>query len=199
MPRLLLASNNRGKVAEYRRLLAGIPYQLVTPSELELDFSVAESGKSFEENAILKATAYAAASGLLTIADDSGLEVDALGGEPGVLSARYAGANASDSQRNEYLLSRLKHVPMERRQARFRCVIALASPKGLIGTVSGECEGLIALEPKGEYGFGYDPVFYLPQMGKTMAELPLKEKNKLSHRARAAAKLKTLLKSIKAK
>jgi len=196
MTRLLLASNNRGKAAEYRRLLADIPYELVTPSGVGLDLSVAESGQTFEENAILKANAFAAASGLLTIADDSGLEVDALGGEPGVLSARY-GHKGSDRERNEHLLSRLKGVPMEKRQARFRCVIALASPEGLIGTVEGKCQGFIAFEPEGEHGFGYDPVFYLPGLKKTMAELPPEEKNLLSHRARAAAKLKVLLKRNK--
>jgi len=197
MPRLLLASNNPGKAAEYRRLLAGAPYRLVTPPEIGLELCVAESGKSFEENAILKATSYAAASGLLTIADDSGLEVDALGGEPGVLSARYAGEKAGDTERNAFLLSRLKRIPMERRQARFRCVIALASPKGLIGTVSSEVEGLIALEPGGRHGFGYDPIFYLPELSNTMAELPPEEKNNISHRARAAAKLKMLLNNLR--
>jgi XTP/dITP diphosphohydrolase len=196
MARLLLASNNPGKAAEYRRLLARLPYELVTPADIGLDISVAESGSTFEENAALKATIYASLSGLLTIADDSGLEVDALGGEPGVYSARY-GNKSSDAERNEYLLENLKGVPPEKRQARFRCVIALASHMGLIGTVSGECEGVITSEPKGENGFGYDPVFFISELGRTMAELPMKEKNRLSHRARAAAKLKVLLKRNK--
>ncbi len=196
MTRLLLASNNTGKAAEYRHLLVRLSYELVTPTDIGLDIAVAENGDSFEENAVLKATIYASISGILTIADDSGLEVDALGGEPGIYSARYGGKN-NDAGRNEYLLTRLRDVPPNKRQARFRCVIALASHMGLIGSVSGDCEGIITTEPRGEHGFGYDPIFLVPELGKTMAELPMKDKNRLSHRARAAAKLKVLLKRSK--
>lgn len=127
-------------------------------------------------------------SQLLALADDSGLEVDALGGEPGRLSARYAGEGASDRDRVNYLLSRLKGVPWLERSARFRCVIAIATPDGELEFCSGECQGIITLEPRGKHGFGYDPVFYLPQLDKTMAELPLEIKNQVSHRGQAARK-----------
>ncbi len=191
--KLLLATGNQGKIAEYRHLLAGIPYDIVSMAEAGIDLEVAETGSTFEENARLKAAALAAASGLLTLADDSGLEVDALGGEPGVRSARYAGEGATDSERNAYLLEKLKGVPPEKRQARFRCVIAIAAPEGKVQYCSGECPGVIAAAPRGRHGFGYDPVFYLPELGKTMAELAPEQKNQLSHRARAAAEAKKLL------
>jgi XTP/dITP diphosphohydrolase len=129
----------------------------------------------------------------MALADDSGLEVDALGGKPGVLSARYAGKNASDVERINYLLSQLEEVPREERQARFRCVIAIATPDGQLKLCSGECHGIITFEPRGEGGFGYDPIFYLPQLDKTMAELPLEVKNRVSHRGQAAAKAHTFL------
>jgi XTP/dITP diphosphohydrolase len=197
MARLLLATNNQGKIAEYRRLFEDIPYQLVTPSDFDLNISVEETGHSMEQNAILKATAFAAASGLLTIADDSGLEVDALNGAPGVLSARYASIDAGDRDNVNYLLKRLDGVPRKKRCARFRCVIAMAGPSGLIEIVSGQCEGYITFKPRGEHGFGYDPIFYLPGKGKTMAEMSLDLKNMISHRARAAAKIMMLLKAPK--
>jgi XTP/dITP diphosphohydrolase len=194
MPKLLLATNNKGKAREYKNLLSGVPFELVTPAEVGISTEVAEVGKSFEENARLKATTLARESGLLALADDSGLEVDALGGEPGTLSARYAGEGASDEDRANYLLTKLEGVPQEKRTARFRCVIAIATPEGDVELCSGECDGFIALEPRGEGGFGYDPVFYLPELGKTMAELPLETKNKISHRGRAAQKASQLLK-----
>ena len=186
MPKLLLATNNKAKVREYNQLLHNLPLELVSPADLGISTTVSEVGESLEENARLKATALAAESGLLALADDSGLEVDALGGEPGRLSARYAGEGASDRVRVNYLLARLEGVPGERRSARFRCVIALATPDGEVELCSGECRGFITLEPRGEQGFGYDPVFYLPELGKTMAELPLEVKNQISHRGQAA-------------
>ena len=188
MVKLLLATNNNGKVREYRNLLRELPFQVVTLAEQGITTVVDEVGSTLEENAGLKATAMANESGLLTLADDSGLEVDALGGEPGPLSARYAGENASDGDRVSYLLSRMKDVPWTERTARFRCFIALASSNGIIKLCSGECDGLIMLKPQGEGGFGYDPVFYLPGPGMTMAELPLETKNRISHRGRAARK-----------
>ena len=191
--KLLLATNNQGKVSEYRSLLKNIPLQLVTLAEEGITTVVDEVGDSLEENSRLKATTLAAESGLAALADDSGLEVDALDGEPGRLSARYAGEGASDRDRVNYLLSRMKDVPWEKRTARFRCVIALATPGGEVKICSGECRGFIALEPKGEHGFGYDPVFYLPGLGKTMAELPAEIKNQVSHRGRAARKVSRLL------
>ena len=190
---LLLATNNQAKVREYRSLLVDIPLELVNLAERSITTVVEETGESLEENARLKATLLATESQLLALADDSGLEVDALGGEPGRLSARYAGEGASDKDRVNYLLSRLRDVPWPQRSARFRCVIALATPGGDVELCSGECHGFITLEPKGEYGFGYDPVFYLPDLGKTMAELPLATKNRVSHRGQAASKVYQVL------
>ncbi len=198
--KLLLATSNKGKILEYQSLLQNLPYEVVTPVEQGIDIEVDEGGTSLEENARIKATAYAAAGQLLALADDSGLEVDALGGAPGPLSARYAGEDASDSERIAYLLSRLEDIPWEKRKARFRCVIAIATPDGNTELCSGECPGLIAFAPRGEHGFGYDPVFYLPEPDKTMAELPLEVKNQISHRGKAARKAyQVLLERLKAK
>lgn len=193
MPRLLLATGNKHKLDELKSLFQDLLYELVSPSEIGIDTMVDESGGSFEENARLKAVAFATSSRLLSLADDSGLEVDALGGEPGVLSARYAGADATDTERIDFLLSRLKGAPEGKRQATFRCVIAIAKPEGMVKLFTGECRGIIAFKPSGEGGFGYDPVFYLPQLGRTMAELPQKEKNGISHRGQAAAKARSFL------
>ena len=197
MPKLLLATSNRGKVTEYRSLLKDLAYDLITPPEAGVAITVNESGHSLEENATLKATTFAAHSRLLALADDSGLEVDALGGDPGVLSARYAGEEANDRDRINYLLSRLKGVPSPKRSALFRCVIAIATPLGQVELCSGECRGFIALEPRGEHGFGYDPIFYLPRLGKTMAQLPLNIKNQISHRGQAAAKAVRVLERLR--
>ena len=186
MPKLLLATTNQGKVREYRHLFKGLPFELVTPAEEGINVAVEENHPSYEENARLKATAYARASQLVTLADDSGVEVDVLGGEPGIRSARAAGENASDKNRVAHLLARLEDVPQEKRTARFKCVIAIATSAGETELCHGECQGLIAFEPKGENGFGYDPVFYLTEFGKTMAELPMEIKNQVSHRGRAA-------------
>ncbi len=187
--KLLLATNNQAKVCEYKSLLSSLPYELVTLADLGIVTVVREVGESLEENARLKAVAGVSKSQLLTLADDSGLEVDALGGEPGRLSARYAGEGASDRDRVNYLLARLKDVLWPERSARFRCVIAIATPSGEVEFYSGECRGVITFEPRGEYGFGYDPVFYLPEFDKTMAELPLAMKNQVSHRGQAARKV----------
>ena len=192
-PKLLLATNNKGKICEYQSLLRGIPFEIVTPAELGITTRVEEAGGSFEENATLKAVTLAKQSGLLSLADDSGLEVDALGGEPGPLSARYAGEKATDAARIDFLLSKLKDIPEKDRTAQFRCIIAIATPDGKVELFSGACRGVITTTPKGNHGFGYDPVFYLPELGKTMAELPLEDKNKLSHRARAAEKARKYL------
>jgi XTP/dITP diphosphohydrolase len=190
---LLLATNNKGKLREYRRLLHGIPFDIVTPADCGINVEVAETGESFEENAILKATTFASTSSLLSLADDSGLEVDALGGAPGPLSHRFAGENATDAERIEFLLAKLKDAPDKNRAAQFRCVIAIAEPVGRVEICSGTCTGLIIDKPRGNNGFGYDPVFYLPELGKTMAQLTLREKNLISHRARAAEKAHTIL------
>lgn len=191
--KLLLATNNPGKAREIVSLLRELPLELVLPRELGITSDIDEVGGSLEENAALKATALASQSGLLALADDSGLEVEVLGGEPGPLSARYAGEGASDKDRVKYLLAKLKGVPWEKRTARFRCVIAIATPEGKVELCSGECHGFIAFEPRGEEGFGYDPVFYFPGLDKTMAELPLDIKNKVSHRGEAVREAVNLL------
>ena len=185
MRKLLIATNNSGKVKEYADLLNDLPVRLTTPAQEGLSLEVDETGDTFAENAILKARAYAEASGLLTLADDSGLEVDALDGVPGIRSARYAGEGASDEDRYRLLLRYLAGVPEKERTARFRCVVAVATPEGEVHTAAGRCEGLIGFEPRGRHGFGYDPVFYLPDRSQTMAELSAEVKNRISHRARA--------------
>jgi XTP/dITP diphosphohydrolase len=193
LKKLLLATGNQAKVREYRSLLRDLPFRLVTPEEQGITTAVNEVGDSLEENARLKAATLAAESRLVALADDSGLEVDVLGGEPGPLSARYAGEGASDEERISYLLERLAGVPWEKRSARFRCVIAVATPGGRVELCSGECRGLITFEPVGRGGFGYDPVFYLPGLAKTMAELPPEEKNRISHRGQAARRVPEVL------
>jgi XTP/dITP diphosphohydrolase len=194
MTKLLLATNNKGKVLEYQSLLKCIPCELVTPADIGLKMEVEESGGTYEENARLKAEALAKAADLLTLADDSGLEVDALQGEPGIRSSRYAGEKATDTDRVKYLLAKLKDVPEGQRTARFRCVIAIAWPDGRIEYCSGKCEGTLTREPLGKEGFGYDPIFYFPELKKTMAELPADIKNSISHRAMAAKEACKVLK-----
>jgi XTP/dITP diphosphohydrolase len=193
MNKLLIATGNNGKIVEFKELLKGIPFDITTPREAGINLDVEETGSTYHENAAIKAKAFAEASGMLALADDSGLEVDALNGEPGLLSSRYAGEGASDTDRVQFLLDKLEGVPEDKRTARFRCVIALASPEGHIEYCEGSCEGIIITNPKGTKGFGYDPVFYFPDRGKTMAELPAELKNKVSHRAAAARKAVELL------
>jgi XTP/dITP diphosphohydrolase len=195
---VLVATHNRGKIAEYKDLLQGLALDWVGLADVGVTRDVAETGNTFEANAILKAAAYAAETKLLTLADDSGLEVDALNGEPGVLTARYGGAGLTPKERYELLLRNLAGVSWEARTARFRCVIAVYDQGGLVGTAEGSCEGIIATEAAGEGGFGYDPVFYLPDWGKTMAQLPPGEKHKISHRGKAVAAIEPLLRTLKA-
>lgn len=194
-PRLLVATNNPHKLVEYRAILADLPVELVSLADVGLQTDVPETGVTFEENAVQKAVAYARLSGLLTLADDSGLVVDALGGEPGVHSARWGGRETPYPERHRRLQQLLAHVPWAQRTARFVCVIAIATPGGEVRTVEGVCEGLIAHEPRGSGGFGYDPMFYLPEHGCTMAELPAEVKNRISHRGRAGAAARALLTS----
>jgi len=196
MPRLLLATTNRGKAAEYDALLKGLNYELVMLDSAGINIQAPEDYATFEENARSKAEFYSSLSGLLTLADDSGLEVDALDGEPGVRSSRYAGENATDADRVSFLLRKLETVPEDERSARFRCVIAVAIPGSQTVTFEGKCEGRIAFQPKGENGFGYDPIFYLTEYGRTIAELPPELKNQLSHRGRAAQKARPYLKKL---
>ena len=188
---LLIATQNPGKAREFRALLAPLEAKLRFPSELSLRAEIPEDGDTYADNACQKALAYVRASELPTLADDSGLEVDALDGAPGIHSARYALGH--DTDRVAAILAQLRGVLWKQRTARFRCVIAIATPTGELYTAEGVCEGLIAFEPTGGGGFGYDPVFYLPEYNCTMAELPQEEKNRISHRARAVeAALSTL-------
>lgn len=183
--RIVIATHNPGKVTEYAQLMSELPVQAISLDEAGITMSVDETGSSFEENARLKAVGYAQASGLLTLADDSGLEVDALGGEPGINSARYSGPDANDRDRYNLVLRKLEGVPPDQRAARFRCVLALAAPGSEVYIGEGVVEGMIASAPRGEFGFGYDPIFFLPEYGATMAELRSTFKNVISHRARA--------------
>jgi XTP/dITP diphosphohydrolase len=192
-PRLLLATSSRKKLDELEAILAGLPMTLVTPRDVGLDLDVEETGETFRDNAVLKAERYAQEGGLPALADDSGLEIDALDGAPGVRSARYAGPGATDADRIALVLTRLADTPEPRRTARFRCVMALATPEGLVGTVEGTCEGRIAPAPRGAGGFGYDPVFLLPDLGRTMAELTPDEKHAVSHRGRAGRAARDLI------
>jgi len=199
LTKLLVGTNNPGKVQEYEELLADLPgtLEVTFPAREGLTLEVEESGETFEENARIKALAYAQASGLLSLADDSGLEVDALGGAPGIHSARYAGPNTSDADRYRKLLDALGNIPTGQRSARFRCVVAIAMPDGTIHTEDRFCEGEIGFAPQGEHGFGYDPVFVVQgHGGRTMAELPPDIKNKISHRARALMAIQPVLRTL---
>ncbi|OGO03290.1 MAG: non-canonical purine NTP pyrophosphatase, RdgB/HAM1 family [Chloroflexi bacterium RBG_13_53_26] len=195
-PRLLLATRNPGKVQEYTLLLRHAPFRLTTLDEEGIEVDVRETGHTLHENAQLKAVGYSVDDRFVVVADDSGLEVDALDGEPGLLSARYGGKN-TDAERIALLLSRLQGVPWEKRLARFRCVIAIGANSRIVGLCEGECSGIIGLEPRGDKGFGYDPVFYLPEFDKTMAELSAEEKNLVSHRGKASQKALQILERMR--
>ena len=185
---LVIATRNPGKFRELSDLMAGAPFELVSLADVGVGADVEETGETFEANAALKASTYARLSGLPTLADDSGLEVDALGGEPGVLSSRYAGDDANDTDRVAFLLGKLQNKGAGPWRARFRCVISIAWTPDDVKFHAGACEGMIIEEPRGSNGFGYDPVFLVPELGRTMAELSSAEKNRMSHRSRAARK-----------
>ncbi len=189
---LLLATNNADKVAEMRDFFAGLDLVLSTAAEFPQIPAVEEDQPTLQGNAIKKASALAAATGLLSLADDTGLEVDALNGRPGVYSSRYAGENATYSDNVNKLLAELQDVPAAGRNARFRCVIALVDGSS-IETVEGVCEGVILTGRQGQGGFGYDPVFFIPETGRTFAEMSLEEKNRISHRGRALQQARRLL------
>ncbi len=200
--RLFVATHNAGKMREYRDLLAPLGVPVLFPPDLDLRVEVIESGATYAENARLKALAHFYAlqgHGLeaVVLADDSGLEVDALDGAPGVRSARYT--PGSDEDRIDALLRHLEGIPWEQRTARFRCVLAVVPPDGSIHLTEGTCEGVIATEPAGSGGFGYDPVFYLPDLGCTMAQLSPEAKNRISHRARAVQAAMPLLRGLTAR
>jgi XTP/dITP diphosphohydrolase len=196
--RILVATRNQGKLREYERLLADVPgLVLETMASLSQPIEVMEDRDTFHGNALAKATEIAAVAGIPCLADDSGLEVDALAGQPGVRSARYSGEDATDAQNNEKLLRQLADVPDEKRTARFRCAIAVVDADGReLAATDGACEGRIAREPRGTHGFGYDPLFVPDRYTQTMAELGPGTKNQIIHRAKAAAKLVPLLRQL---
>jgi XTP/dITP diphosphohydrolase len=194
--RILIATGNPGKRREIEAVMADVPVDWVSLADMPDLPDCVEDADTFEANARKKALHYAGLSGLWTLADDSGLEVDALGGAPGVHSARYAGEPKSDARNNAKLVAGLTGVPDERRTARFRCVVALAEPGRVLATASGTIEGRIIDSPRGRNGFGYDPHFLIPDLGKTAAELPAAEKNRISHRGRALAALRQKLSSL---
>lgn len=195
MKRILIATHNEGKLREFSALFARTPLELVSLSEIGVDANVDETGATYGENASLKAATYARLSGLPSLADDSGLEVEGLKGEPGPRSARYAGEEVDDAGRIAFLLKKLNNIPRAGWKARFRCVMALARPGGLVELFEGRCEGIITDQPRGASGFGYDPVFYIPEVKRTMAELSFDEKNLVSHRGRACEKVLAALRS----
>ncbi|MCY4575179.1 MAG: RdgB/HAM1 family non-canonical purine NTP pyrophosphatase [Chloroflexi bacterium] len=198
--KLFVGTGNPGKVREFRELLDGLPVELVTPRDINLDIEVEETGDTLEENALIKAQAYANAGGLLTLADDSGLFVEALGGAPGVISARYGAPDArTDEDRVNLLLRNLADVPEVERNAAFRCVIVIAEPGvDTVHMAKGELRGIIGKSPRGTNGFGYDPIFVVPEYGKTVAELDSDTKNALSHRGRAARAAREIIADMSA-
>ena len=193
MPKILIATGNKGKLLEIQALLKDPGLTLLLPAELGIQLNVEENGSTYETNAAVKAMAFACASGLLSLADDSGLEVDALDGLPGVRSARFSPLpDANDADRRRYLLERLAGAPRPW-TARFHCTVALARSDGKLRFAHGECQGEIIPEERGQNGFGYDPIFLFPELGRTMAELSMEEKNQLSHRARAVQAARPIL------
>jgi non-canonical purine NTP pyrophosphatase, rdgB/HAM1 family len=198
MKQLLIATNNKGKIKELQDLLKDTGVELITPSQINLDLDVVEDGQTYAENAAKKAVAFARSSGLVSLADDSGLEVDALDGAPGLYSARYGSSNGgklSDAERRAFLIRNLQNMPRPW-TGRFHATIAVAVPNGETQLAEGFCEGEIIPEERGTGGFGYDPIFLLADLGKTMAELPMEEKNRLSHRARAVMNAKPILEKL---
>lgn len=196
MNKLLIATNNKGKVLEFQELLKNTGIEFVTPTQINLNLDVEEDGSTYQENAGKKAIAFAQASGLISLADDSGLEVNALGGAPGLYSARYSPKpGATDSDRRAFLLENLKDKPRPW-TAHFHATIAIAQPNEIIEFVEGNCHGEIIPEEHGTGGFGYDAIFFMPELGKTLAELNMDEKNRLSHRARAVLAAMPILKKI---
>lgn len=192
-PPLVLATANRAKARELRALLGGIPHRVLDLTDFPSLRLPPEGAHSYADNALLKARAVAAATRVLALADDSGIEVDALGGRPGVLSARYGGEGLSDEERCLAMLRELRGVPPARRTARYRCVVALSTPEGRDVTTDGVVEGIILERPRGTAGFGYDPLFYYPALGATFAEISPEAKHAVSHRGRAMARARRIL------
>ena len=191
--RIVFATGNENKMKEIRMILGDLDYEILSMKEAGIDADIVEDGKTFEENAIIKATAISKLSGCLVLADDSGLEVDYMDKMPGIYSARWMGEDTSYRIKNKAIIDKLEGVPDEKRTARFVCAIAAAFPDGRVVTKRGTIEGIIGYEERGENGFGYDPIFFLPEYGKTTAELSPEEKNQISHRGRALELIKSEL------
>lgn len=190
MKKLIFATGNENKMKEIRMILGDLDYEILSMKEAGIDADIVEDGKTFEENAIIKATVISKLSGCLVLADDSGLEVDYMDKMPGIYSARWMGEDTSYHIKNKAIIDKLEGVPDEKRTARFVCAIAAAFPDGRVVTKRGTIEGIIGYEERGENGFGYDPIFFLPEYGKTTAELSPEEKNQISHRGRALELIK---------
>jgi len=195
---LLLASQNPGKLNEMRQLLAGLPFRVLRPADVGIRQAPDETGATFMENAVIKARHYARRSGRLTVADDSGISVDALDGGPGLYSSRFGGEGASDGDRNRLLLEKLRGLAAEKRGARFTSAVAVARGEDVLFQAEETVEGLIAEEPRGPHGFGYDPVFFYPPFGKTFGEVAPEAKDRVSHRGKAFARLREFLKALPA-
>lgn len=193
MEKLIFATGNEGKMGEIREVLSDLGVEILSLKEAGIHADIVEDGKSFEENAVIKAKTICELTHEVVLADDSGLEIDYLNGEPGIYSARYMGEDTSYRIKNQNLIDRLEGVPDEKRTARFVCVIAAAYPDGTVKTARGTMEGIIGYEERGENGFGYDPIFFLPEYGCSSAELSMEEKNKISHRGKALRAIKEVL------
>lgn len=193
MNKIVFATTNEGKVKEIKEILEGFPVEVVSMKEMNITTDIEENGTTFEENSLIKAREISKLTGLPALADDSGLEVDYLNGEPGIYSARYLGKDTDYNYKNNYIIDRLKEAEDKERSARFICVISLVLPDGREFVKKGVMEGRIGYEIKGENGFGYDPIFYLPEYGKTSAELSSDEKNKISHRGKALRAMKEVI------
>ena len=201
MKKIIFATGNANKMVEVRMILADCGYEIVSMKEAGIDIDIVEDGKTFEENAIIKATAISKtkeAEGCVVLADDSGLEVDYMDGAPGIYSARWQGEDTPYSIKNQMIIDALADAKEEERTARFVCAIAAAFPDGTVTTCRGVIEGMIAHQPAGEHGFGYDPIFYLPEYGVTSAEIPIEKKNEISHRGKALEAMKKALKEEEA-
>ena len=196
MEKIVFATANEGKVKEIKEILKDFPIEVVSMKEMGITADIEENGTTFEENSLIKARALAKLTGLPALADDSGLEVDYLNGEPGIYSARYLGRDTDYDYKNNYIINKLSDAQDKERSARFVCVISLVLPDGREFVERGVVEGLIGYEQKGENGFGYDPIFYLPEYGKTSAELSPDEKNKISHRGKALSAMKKLIMNL---
>jgi XTP/dITP diphosphohydrolase len=194
MKKFIAATKNRGKLKEIQEILGGLPYEVISMEEAGITDDIDETGCTFEENALIKAREIHLKTGQMVMADDSGLEVDCLNGAPGIFSSRFAGPDATDEDKNNKLLDLLKDVPFEKRTARFVCVIALVYPDGNHFTVKGTCEGYIGYKPEGSNGFGYDPLFYMPEFNMTTAQMPSEKKHEISHRGKA---LKLMVEELK--